>query len=101
MAWPGPVGCLPFGLREGGHGPPVLLSFLEGTGSEEGLGSLVRDGGEGLVPQGWTLIKQREGVTDRPSKGDRGAQQGGARAEGGPSRPLGLQKEKRKGRSAR
>lgn len=81
MAWPGPVGCLPSGLREGGHGPPFVFSFLEGTGSKEGLGSLVRDGGKGLAPQGWALIKQREGVTDRPSKRDRGEQRKGS--EGG------------------
>lgn len=65
MAWSGPAGCLPSGLSEGGRGPPFLLSFLEGTGSQGGLGSLVRDvGGEGLVPQGWAFIKQREGVTE-------------------------------------
>lgn len=57
MAWSGPAGCLPSGLREGDHGPPFFLSFLEGTGSEEGLGSLVRDRGRGVSALGLGINK--------------------------------------------
>lgn len=49
-------------------------SFSGGSRNDGGLGSLVREGGEGLAPQGWALIKQREGVTDRPSRRDREGQ---------------------------
>lgn len=77
MAWPGPVSCPPSGSRRGGGEVHDLYSFpsWEGQGMRGvGLGNLVRDGGEGLVPQGRALIKPREGFTDRPSGRDRGGQ---------------------------
>ena len=44
-----------------------------GGGGGQVLGILLEIGWrEGLVPQGWTLIKQREDVTDRPSRRGRG-----------------------------
>lgn len=41
--------------------------------------------GDGLVPQGRALIKQREGVTDRPSRTDGEGSEGGQREREGPA----------------
>lgn len=95
MAWRGLVGCLPSGLREV-HDLPSYFPSRKGQGIMGVSGNLVRDGGEGLVPQGRALIKQRAGVTDRPRRRDGEGSERGQRAEGGPCRLLNFQKEKRK-----
>ena len=59
MAWPGPVGCLPSGLREEGPGPPSLLSFLGRTGSQGDLRNLVRDSGRRVSAPGSGINKAK------------------------------------------
>lgn len=96
--WHGLGLLAPFLLNQGKEFHDLLSFFpsWEGQGAMGYSGILLETVGEGLVPQGWALIKQREGVTDRPSRKDGEVSERELRAEGGPCSFLHFQKEKRK-----